>query len=134
MDQDEFIEQVRIRARLSSRSEAERAIAAALETLGEAMANSAAMSLASKLPGEVGDHLRRTAADPEVPRIPIEQFFARVAEREGVPRHAAITHSTAVLKVAGEARRSAPTYVPAESGLSFANLFSGFFGAAARSA
>lgn len=134
MEQDEFIEQVRTRARLASRTAAEQATRAALETLGETMSPTAGMSLASRMPGAIGDHLRRTAMNPAAPRLPVERFFDRVAERENVPRHAAITHSCAVLKVAAEARRTAPAYVPADSGLDFAKLFSGFFGARARSA
>lgn len=101
MTHDEFIGQVQHRARLDSRGAAERAVRAALETLGERLQGGAAENLAAQLPHEIGEHLRRVDSTGE--RIDLDDFFERVAQREGVELPQAVFHARCVVDVLGEA-------------------------------
>jgi uncharacterized protein (DUF2267 family) len=105
MNHDEFIGQVQQRARLASRGEAESATRATLETLAERMAGGAAENLAAQLPREIGEHLRRRAAmgASSGEQFGLDDFFARVTEREGVDQPDAVFHARAVLEVLEEA-------------------------------
>ena len=66
MKYDEFIGQVRHRARLSSHAEAERATRATLETLAERLAGGEAHDLAAQLPPE----LARSLEAPDAGSVP----------------------------------------------------------------
>lgn len=101
MQHDEFIGQVQQRARLASRGEAERATRAVLTTLAQRLAGGAADHLAAQLPPEIGRHLRETR--PEGRRLSPREFFATVAEREGVEPAAAAYHTRAVFDVLQDA-------------------------------
>lgn len=84
MQHDEFIGQVQHRAQLPSRGDAERMARGTLETLGERIPEQLAAHLASQLPHEIGEHLRRTvtmggAGTGE--RFDRSEFLARVAQR-----------------------------------------------------
>lgn len=105
MEHDEFIGQVQSRARLASRGEAERATRATLETLAERIADGAAQNLAAQLPHEIGEHLRRQAPEQEGTgeQFTLDDFFARVTEREGVDQPEAVFHARVVLEVTDEA-------------------------------
>lgn len=86
MQHDELIGQVQHRARLASRGDAERAVRATLETLGERLPEGLIDNLAAQLPQEIGEHLRRTEilggiASGE--RFDRDEFVARVSERAG---------------------------------------------------
>lgn len=86
MQHDEFIGQVQQRARLGTRGDAERATRATLETLAERIPAGLADNLAAQLPHEVGEHIRRVEAAPDVPdteRFGRDEFITRVAERSG---------------------------------------------------
>jgi uncharacterized protein (DUF2267 family) len=102
MKHDEFIGQVQHRARLSSRGEAERATRATLETLAERLAGGEAKDLASQLPQEIGEYLRREWSGMGE-RFSLDEFFRRVSLREGVDLPDAIFHARAVIEVVSEA-------------------------------
>lgn len=93
------------RARLPSRGDAERAMRAALETLGERVSAGAADNLAAQLPTAIGAHLRATAGvgglQPEA--YDSAEFIDRVGRREGTDRADAAFHVRAVLEVLDEA-------------------------------
>lgn len=105
MDHDEFIGQVQHRARLGSRGEAEKATRATLETLAERMADGAAQNLAAQLPSEIGEHLRRMAPSQEGSgdRFDLNEFFSRVATRDGTELPEAAFHARVVVEVMEEA-------------------------------
>ncbi len=102
MKHDEFIGQVQHRARLGSRGEAERATRATLETLAERLAGGEAKGLASQLPQEIGEHLRREWSGMGE-RFSLDEFFRRVSLREGVDLPDAIFHARAVIEVVSQA-------------------------------
>lgn len=106
MKHDEFIGQVQDRARLASRGEAEGATRATLETLGERVPEQLATNIASQLPTEIGEHLRRTvtmggAGSGE--RFDRSEFLTRVADRGHTDEPAATYQARVVLEVVGEA-------------------------------
>lgn len=106
MQHDEFIGQVQSRARLSSRGDAERASRAVLETLAERITEGLADNLASQLPHEIGEHLRRTEIHGGVgtgERFGRKDFITRVAERAGVRDQQAAYLIRAVTEVVDEA-------------------------------
>ncbi len=102
MKHDEFIGQVQHRARLSSRGAAERATRATLETLAERLAGGEAKDLASQLPQEIAEHLRREWSGVGE-RFSLEEFFRRVSMREGIDLPDAVFHARAVIEVVKEA-------------------------------
>lgn len=106
MQYDEFIGHVQNRARLSSRGEAETAVRATLETLGERIPEGLADNIAAQLPREAGEHLRRTitmggAGTGE--RFDRNEFIQRVASRGSTEEPQAAYWARAVLEVLGEA-------------------------------
>ena len=107
MQHDKFIGQVQARARLESRGAAEAATRATLETLAERIPDGLADNLAAQLPHEIGEHLRRVEAAPDVPttgmRMSRREFFDRVARREGKDLAKAVHDARSVLEVVGEA-------------------------------
>jgi uncharacterized protein (DUF2267 family) len=102
MKHDEFIGQVQHRARLSSRGDAERATRATLETLAERLAGGETNDLASQLPREIGEHLRREWSGIGE-RFSLDEFFRRVRIKEGVDLPDAIFHARVVMEVVSEA-------------------------------
>ena len=97
---EEFVGQVQHRARLASEGEAMRAIYATLETLGERLFGREADELAAQLPVAIGAYLRLAK---EKERFDLEEFFRRIAEREGVDLPDAVFHARVVLEVLQEA-------------------------------
>ncbi|MPY86095.1 MAG: DUF2267 domain-containing protein [Actinophytocola sp.] len=105
MKHDQFIGLVQDRAQLASRGEAEGATRATLETLGERIPEHLAANLASQLPMEIGEHLRRTvtmggAASGE--RFGLDEFAERAAERGHTDPPNAIFRARVVLELLGE--------------------------------
>jgi uncharacterized protein (DUF2267 family) len=100
MQYDQFVGQVQHRARLASSGEAVRAIRATLETLGERLFGGEAENLASQLPMEIGRFLLERRQSE---RFDLNEFFRRVAIREGVDYPEAVFHARAVLDVLDEA-------------------------------
>jgi uncharacterized protein (DUF2267 family) len=106
MQHDYFIGQVQQRARLSSRGEAERATRAVLETLGDRIPEGLADNLASQLPQEIGEHLRRTevlGGGGTGIRFGLDEFISRVSERSGFDGPKAAYTSRVVCEVVDEA-------------------------------
>ena len=102
MKHDEFIGQVQLRARLSSRGEAEQATRATLVTLAERLAGGEANDLASQLPPEIAEHLRGEWSGMGE-RFSLDEFFQRVCRREDVDLPKAVYHARAVMEVLSEA-------------------------------
>jgi uncharacterized protein (DUF2267 family) len=100
MQYHEFVGQVQHRARLGTQGEAVRAIHATLETLGERLFGGEAHNLAAQLPQEIGDYLERPI---ESESFDLDEFYDRVAMREGVDLPDALYHARAVIEVLREA-------------------------------
>jgi uncharacterized protein (DUF2267 family) len=104
MDHETFMTAVE-RATGLSREEAQRAVDATLETLGERVSRGAVDDLMALLPAELrpalerGDALSHGAARP----MSLRDFVIRIAEREGVTPDEAKEHARAVFAVLREA-------------------------------
>lgn len=84
-----------------ARREAENAITATLETLNERISGGEARDLAAQLPQEIQPALRPKAEEAE--GFSLEEFYRRVAEREGVDIETARIDASAVMRVLREA-------------------------------
>ncbi|GCE49735.1 uncharacterized protein (DUF2267 family) [Thermosporothrix hazakensis] len=102
MQHDEFIGQVQHRGRMSSRGDAEAAVRATLQTLGERLAGGEAKDLASQLPSQMAEYVLSGLAGMGE-RFNLDEFFLRVADREGVDLPKATFHAKAVMSVLQEA-------------------------------
>ena len=102
MQFEEFVGEVQHHARLGSQGETMRAIHATLETLGERLHGEEAYNLGAQLPSALGAYLRLAR---EKESFGIDEFFQRVAEREGagVDLPGAAHHARAVITVLQEA-------------------------------
>lgn len=106
MQHDQFIGQVQARARLGSRGDAERAVRATLETLGERIPEGLADNMAAQLPHEVGEHLRRTEVFGGLgtgERFDRDEFVSRITDRSGFHEPQAVYAARAVFEVMDEA-------------------------------
>jgi uncharacterized protein (DUF2267 family) len=99
---EEFIDQVRQRAGLASRAEAERAARSTLTVLGEYLAGGEGLDLASQLPQGLAEILRRQPPDRSM-IFSLSDFIQRVGEEEGVDSEEALAHARVVMGVLGEA-------------------------------
>jgi uncharacterized protein (DUF2267 family) len=98
MKYDEFIKHVQSVAQLNSREEAEHATRATLEAIKERIVGDEAKDLAAQLPQELGQYLRgREGEDGQ--HFPVEEFYQRVSEKEGVEPTTAAVHARAVFAV-----------------------------------
>jgi uncharacterized protein (DUF2267 family) len=84
-----------------TKSAAERAITATLQTLSERLTGGEAKDLAAQLPQELQAPLQRSAEPAE--DLSLEEFYERVAEREGVDTETARNDAAAVMRVLGMA-------------------------------
>jgi uncharacterized protein (DUF2267 family) len=93
-----FLQRVSERTGLD-RDEAERATAAVLETLAARIAGGEVRDLISRLPARFHEALKRGDASSQGKAVPmsLDDFIARVAEREGVDESQARDHARAVL-------------------------------------
>jgi uncharacterized protein (DUF2267 family) len=96
-----FIERVEGRAGLD-RAGAERATAAVLWTLAERLAGGEVDDLIEALPEELRPALER-GKSRKAQRLSLDEFVARVAEREGVSTEEALDHAQAVFTTLREA-------------------------------
>ncbi|WP_213455615.1 DUF2267 domain-containing protein [Rhizomonospora bruguierae] len=106
MQHDEFIGQVQARARLGSRGDAERVTRAVLEAIGERIPDGLTGNLASQLPREIGEHLRRTERpdrDGTGEHFDRNGFADRVSEKSGYDGPGAIFVARVVCEVLREA-------------------------------
>ena len=99
MNHDAIVGEVQHRAHLPSRGEAEAAIRATLTTLADRIPQGTAHHLADQLPREIGLHLRHGIVE----RLPLDEFYDRISEREGVDRSTATFHARIVLTLLAEA-------------------------------
>ncbi len=100
MKHDEFRKRVREVAELETNEEAERAIQATFETLRERLAGNEPNNLADQLPPEIAEPLRGEGGQD---RFSLDEFYRRVAEKEGVEQDEATIHARAVASVLQEA-------------------------------
>src|SRR5439155_18997561 len=98
---DEFIAQVQRRTDLHTKDEAVQATRAVLETLGERLVGGEPKDLAAQLPTEIANYLQQPLAGSGVP-LTLDDFFMRVAEREGSELAEATFHARVVLGLVAE--------------------------------
>jgi uncharacterized protein (DUF2267 family) len=93
---EEFMKTVSERAGLD-REQAEKAVRATLNTLAQRLAGGEAKDLASQLPEELKETVLFTTGAGEGHRMHLEEFIARIADREGTSVDAARRHAKAVM-------------------------------------
>jgi uncharacterized protein (DUF2267 family) len=99
MNHDEFVGRVQHSTRLSSRGDAERAIRAVFETLGERLQMESADHIAAQLPPELGRHLRHHFFE----HLSVSEFCQRVAHREYCDPEKAAFHTRCVMQTLRDA-------------------------------
>lgn len=97
---DQYIRTVRSRAWFASDVEAVAAIRAVLEVLGERITIGQADDLATALPLDFRPSLRQS---PGAQSFGLDEFLARIAEREGVDVRTAVEQARAVLSALADA-------------------------------
>ncbi|MFL6622076.1 MAG: DUF2267 domain-containing protein [Sulfurifustaceae bacterium] len=80
MDYQEFIRTVRSRGGFASQERAEKLTATTLETIGEIVPNADKRKLIEQLPAELRSAFERPTS---VPAYSLDEFFNRIAAREG---------------------------------------------------
>jgi uncharacterized protein (DUF2267 family) len=96
MKSERFIAEVKNLADLDTNEEAKQATRATLETLKERLAGNEPSNLAAQLPPEVAPYVEGGGGREA---FSIEEFYDRVAHKEGVEREEAIRHARAVATV-----------------------------------
>ena len=96
MKHDEFVAEVRTLADLDDNQQAEKAIRTTLETLRERLAGNEPSNLADQLPEELADAVRGEGGRES---FSLQEFYSRVAEKEGVDPTEAVRHARAVAAV-----------------------------------
>ena len=92
----QFIAEVRNLAELGSNEDAQNATRATLETLKERLAGNEPSNLAAQLPPEIAPDVEGEGGREA---FTVEEFYGRVAQREGVNNGEAIKHARAVATV-----------------------------------
>ena len=96
MKGEQFIAEVRNLAELANDEEAEKATRATLETLRERLAGNEPSNLAAQLPPKVASYVEGSgSAEP----FSVDEFYDRVAQKEGVDHDEAVKHARAVATV-----------------------------------
>ncbi len=101
MRYEEFVEKVQDRISPARPDEAERAVAATLDTLADRLSHGEARDLAAQLPEELKGVFQKAAGGAE--GFSLEEFYRRVAKKEGVSIDTATGQASAVMAVLGEA-------------------------------
>ena len=96
MKGDQFIAEVRNLAERSNNEEAKRAIQATLETLRERLAGDEPSNLAAQLPPEIAPYVEGTGGQES---FSVNEFYDRVAQKEGVGHDKVIRYARAVATV-----------------------------------
>ena len=96
MKGDQFIAEVRNLAELSNNEEAKRAIQATLETLRERLAGDEPSNLAAQLPPEIAPYVEGKGGRES---FSVNEFYDRVAQKEGVGHDEAVRYARAVATV-----------------------------------
>jgi len=93
---EQFIAEVKNLAELDSDEGAQKAIGATLETLRERLAGEEPSNLAAQLPPEIASYVE---GDGGQESFAVQEFYERVAHKEGVGQDEAIRHARAVATV-----------------------------------
>jgi uncharacterized protein (DUF2267 family) len=96
MKGDQFIAEVRNLAELANDEEAEKATRATLETLRERLAGNEPSNLAAQLPPKVASYVEGSGSGEP---FSVDEFYDRVAQKEGVDHDEAVKHARAVATV-----------------------------------
>lgn len=102
MKAEEFTREVMHHAGIESRTAAHETIRATLETLSEHLTEGESKNLASQLPPELALYLQQPFAGVGE-RFSLDEFFARVSQREGVGLQDATHHARVVASTLGQA-------------------------------
>ena len=96
MKGEQFIAEVKNLAELDNDEDAQKAVRATLETLRERLAGEEPSDLAAQLPPEIAPYVE---GDGGRESFSVEEFYDRVAQKEGVFNDEAIRHARAVATV-----------------------------------
>ena len=96
MKGDQFISEVGNLAEVDSKEDAEKATRATLEMLKERLAGNEPSNLAAQLPPEIAPYLGGVGGREA---FSVDEFYERVAQREGVSQDEAVKHARAVATV-----------------------------------
>ena len=96
MKDDQFIAEVKNLAEIDSDEDVRKAIGATLETLRERLAGEEPSNLAAQLPPGIAPYVE---GDGGREFFPVEEFYERVAGKEGVGKDEAVRHARAVATV-----------------------------------
>jgi uncharacterized protein (DUF2267 family) len=96
MKGEQFIAEVKNLAELGNTEEAQKATHTTLETLKERLAGDEPSHLAAQLPPEIAPYVEGAGGREA---FPVEEFYDRVAQKEGVGRDEAVRHARAVATV-----------------------------------
>ena|SRR5215211_1313020 len=96
MKGERFIAEVKDLGELGSNEDAEAATRATLETLKERLAGNEPSNLAAQLPPEIAPFVEGEGGREA---FSVEEFYDRVAQREGAGRDEAVRHARAVATV-----------------------------------
>ena len=96
MNGEQFIGEIRNLAELSNTEDAHKATRATLETLKERLTGNEPTNLAAQLPPEVAPFVEGEGGREA---FSVEEFYGRVARKEGVGQDEAVKHARAVAAV-----------------------------------
>ena len=96
MNSEQFIAEVKNLAELGSDEDAQKATRATLETLRERLAGEEPLDLAAQLPPEIAPYVEGAGGQES---FSVEEFYERVARKEGASNDEAIRHARAVATV-----------------------------------
>ena len=96
MNGERFVAEVKNLSEVDSNERAREAVRATLETLGERLAGNEPSNLAAQLPPEVAPFVEGEGGREA---FAVEEFYGRVARKEGVDEEEAVKHARAVATV-----------------------------------
>src|SRR5215208_707826 len=96
MKGDQFIAEIRNLAELNTNEDAQEATRATLETLRERLAGNEPSDLAAQLPPEIAPYVE---GDGGREAFSVQEFYERVAHKEGIESEEAVKHARAVATV-----------------------------------
>ncbi len=102
MNYDQFIKAVKDSGQFESRDAAIKATKATLETIRERLLGDEASNLAAQLPPDLAQCLRGREGQMG-DNFKIDEFYRRIAEREGVDSKVAADHAKVVVAVLSQA-------------------------------
>jgi uncharacterized protein (DUF2267 family) len=96
MKGEQFVAEVRNLAELDANEDAQKAIRATLETLRERLAGNEPSNLAAQLPPEIAPFVEGVGGREA---FSVQEFYERVAQKEGTKSEEAVKHARAVATV-----------------------------------